>query len=81
MNLQPHSGSPANLEAFGAVLKPHDRIMGLELSHVGLLTHGFYADVNKISDTPITYESMPYHIDPSIGLIDYDGLVKTAPVF
>ena len=80
MNLQPHSGSPANLEAFGAVLKPHYRIMGLDLSDGGL-TQGFYAGGKKISATSITHESMPYHIDPSIGLIDYDGLVKTAPVF
>ena len=81
VNLQPYTGSPANLEAFGAVLKPHDRIMGLDLSHGGHLTHGFYAGGKKISATSITYESISYYIDPSTGLIDYDGLLKTAPVF
>ena len=59
MNVQPYSESPANLEAFGVVLKPHDRIMGLDLSHGGHLTQGFYAGGKKISATSITYESMP----------------------
>ena len=81
VNVQAYSGSPANLEAFGAVLKPHDRIMGLDLSHGGHLTHGFYAGGKKISATSITYESISYYIDPSTGLIDYDGLLKIAPVF
>ena len=74
VNVQPYSGSPANLAAIIALCKPHDRIMGLSLSSGGHLTHGFYSD--KRSDvTAIAnfFESLPYTVGEN-GFIDYDDL-------
>jgi len=47
INVQPLSGSPANFAAYTAVLKPHDRIMGLDLPHGGHLTHGYMTSKKK----------------------------------
>jgi glycine hydroxymethyltransferase len=76
-NVQPYSGSVANLAVYLGLLKPHDRIMGLDLPSGGHLTHGFMTAKKRISGTSVYYESVPYRVDEN-GLIDYDGLEKLA---
>ncbi|KAL0330722.1 UNVERIFIED_CONTAM: Serine hydroxymethyltransferase 3, chloroplastic [Sesamum angustifolium] len=81
VNVQPLSGSPANFEVYTAILRPHDRIMGLDLPHGGHLSHGFMTPKRRVSGTSIYFESMPYRLDESTGLVDYDMLEKTATLF
>ncbi|XP_050206503.1 serine hydroxymethyltransferase 3, chloroplastic [Mercurialis annua] len=81
VNVQPLSGSPANFEVYTALLSPHDRIMGLDLPHGGHLSHGFMTPKRRVSGTSIYFESMPYRLDESTGLVDYDMLEKTATLF
>lgn len=81
VNVQPYSGSPANLAVYTGLIQPHDRIMGLDLPDGGHLTHGFMTQTKKISATSIFFESMPYKVDPETGLINYDKLAETAKLF
>ncbi|XP_026417109.1 serine hydroxymethyltransferase 3, chloroplastic-like, partial [Papaver somniferum] len=82
VNVQPLSGSPANFEVYTALLNPHDRIMvSMDLPHGGHLLHGFMTPKRRVSGTSIYFESMPYRLDESTGLIDYDMLEKTATLF
>ncbi|KAF0991404.1 hypothetical protein HZS_3468 [Henneguya salminicola] len=78
VNVQPYSGSPANFAVYTGLLKPHDRIMGLNLPDGGHLTHGFMSKTKRVSATSIFWESIPYRINPLTGLIDYDELQKLA---
>ena len=80
INVQPYSGSVANLGAYLGILKPHDRIMGLSLSAGGHLTHGHYTEKRKVSATSIIFESLSYGLNKD-GFIDYDDLEKTAKRF
>jgi glycine hydroxymethyltransferase len=78
-NVQPYSGSVANLAVYLGLLKPHDRIMGLDLPSGGHLTHGFMTAKKRISGTSVYYESIPYRVNED-GIIDYDGLERLAEV-
>jgi len=76
--VQAYSGSTANFAVYTALLQPHDRVMGLDLPSGGHLTHGYYTAKKKISATSIFFESFPYKVSPTTGLVDYDGLEATA---
>ncbi len=67
-NVQPYSGSPANLAAYFALLQPGDRVMGLSLPAGGHLTHGA-----RLSFSSVFYESHPYEGGPD-GWLDYDQI-------
>ncbi|MDP2933935.1 MAG: serine hydroxymethyltransferase, partial [bacterium] len=71
-NVQPYSGSPANLAVYLATCQPGDTIMGLNLPDGGHLTHGW-----KVSATAIFYKSVPYHVRED-GRIDMDEVWKLA---
>lgn len=81
VNVQPLSGSPANLYVYSALLKPHERLMGLDLPHGGHLSHGFQTAKKKISAISSYFETLPYKIDPSTGLVDYIDLLKIATLY
>lgn len=80
VNVQPYSGSSANFAAYTSLLKPHDRIMGLDLPSGGHLTHGFFTPKTKVSATSVYFESMPYKIKED-GYIDYQKLEELAFTF
>lgn len=73
VNVQPLSGSPANLAVYGALLNPGDKIMGMDLSHGGHLSHGF-----KVSATGKYYKQVPFGVDEKTEKLDYDALKKLA---
>ncbi len=77
VNVQPYSGSVANMAVYLGLLNPHDRIMGLDLPSGGHLTHGFMTAKRRVSGTSVFYESVPYKVGLD-GLIDYDGMEQLA---
>jgi glycine hydroxymethyltransferase len=72
-NVQPHSGSSANFEAYAAVLEPGDTILGLNLAHGGHLTHGHHLNFSGK-----TYKIVPYGVTRETETIDYDELERIA---
>jgi len=76
VNVQPHSGSQANMAVYVALLEPGDRILSLDLTHGGHLSHGHPANF-----AGKTYEVEQYEIDPETGYIDYEALHEAAESF
>ena len=72
-NVQPHSGSQANAAVYLACLKAGDKIMGLDLSHGGHLTHG-----SPVNFSGIRFETCFYGLEKETGYIDYDQMEETA---
>jgi len=73
VNVQPHSGAQANTAVYFAMLKPGDKIMGMNLSHGGHLTHGSPANISGTY-----FQIIPYGVHPETEQIDYDALEKLA---
>ncbi|KAI9142200.1 serine hydroxymethyltransferase [Paraphysoderma sedebokerense] len=80
-NVQALSGAPANLYVYYALLKPHERIMGLDLPHGGHLSHGYQTDTKKISAVSAYFETFPYRLNEKTGYIDYDRLEENAVLY
>lgn len=72
-NVQPHSGSPANLATYCALAEPGSTIMGLALPHGGHLTHGW-----KVSYTGKFFKSVQYELNPETGQLDYNKIADLA---
>ena len=72
-NVQPHSGSQANVAVYLALLKPGDTILGMDLSHGGHLTHG-----SKASISGKYFNACFYGVDPETETIDYDKVQQRA---
>ena len=72
-NVQPHSGSNANMAVYFTALKPGDKVMGLDLSHGGHLTHG-----HPINFSGKLYNFVGYQVEKDTETINYDKLIETA---
>jgi glycine hydroxymethyltransferase len=73
VNVQPHSGSQANMSVYLTILKPGDTILGMNLSHGGHLTHG-----HPLNFSGKYYRIVPYGVHKDSELIDYDELARLA---
>ncbi|MCL2864287.1 MAG: serine hydroxymethyltransferase, partial [Lachnospiraceae bacterium] len=71
-NVQPHSGAQANMAAMFAILKPGDKVMGMDLNHGGHLTHG-----SPVNMSGTYFEIIPYGVNDQ-GVIDYEALYRLA---
>ncbi len=72
-NVQPHSGSQANMAVYMTLLKPGDTILGMDLAHGGHLTHGA-----KVNFSGKVYHAVYYGLNPETELIDYDQVYRLA---
>jgi glycine hydroxymethyltransferase len=72
-NVQPHSGSQANMAAYAAMLQPGDKVLGMSLADGGHLTHG-----SPVNFSGKLYHFVNYGVDPVTALIDYDQVDKLA---
>ncbi len=76
INVQPHSGTQANQAVYFATLEPGDKILSLDLTHGGHLSHGHPANfVGQL------YDVEQYEVDPETGYLDYEGLAAHAEEF
>jgi glycine hydroxymethyltransferase len=74
-NVQPHSGSQANMAVYFVLVKPGDKVMGMDLSHGGHLTHG-----SPVNFSGKLYNFTQYGINPETEMLDYDMIEKVALV-
>jgi glycine hydroxymethyltransferase len=72
-NVQPHSGSSANMAVLGAVLSPGDTLMGMSLAAGGHLTHG-----HTVNFSGSLYKTVQYGVDPQTGFLNYDDIAQLA---
>jgi glycine hydroxymethyltransferase len=72
-NVQPHSGSQANMAVYMAAMKPGETILGMDLSHGGHLTHG-----SPVNFSGLLFKATSYKLDEETGLINYDTIRETA---
>lgn len=72
-NVQPHSGSQANMAVYLAELKAGDRVLGMDLSHGGHLTHG-----SPVNFSGLLFQAKGYGLDPKTHLLNYDSILQTA---
>ncbi len=72
-NVQPHSGSSANMAVYRALLKPNDKVMGMNLSDGGHLTHG-----HPMSFSGIDYKIVDYRVNSKTEQLDYDEIERIA---
>ena len=72
-NVQPHSGSSANMAVYKALLNPGDKVMGMNLNHGGHLTHGY-----KLNFSGKEYEIISYNVSNETEMIDYDEFEEIA---
>lgn len=73
VNVQPHSGSQANMGVYFSVLEPGDKVLGMNLSHGGHLTHG-----SPVNFSGTMYEFSEYGVDEKDETIDYDAVLEIA---
>jgi glycine hydroxymethyltransferase len=72
-NVQPHSGAQANAAVYLTLMQPGDRVLGMDLSHGGHLTHG-----SKVNFSGLIYESHFYGVNAETGRLDYDTVLEKA---
>ena len=73
VNVQPHSGSQANMAVYFALLEPGDTILGMSLAHGGHLTHG-----SPVNFSGRLYQFVHYGVDADTGMLDYDAIADMA---
>ena len=72
-NVQPHSGSQANMAVFFTFLNPGDKVMGLNLAHGGHLTHG-----SKVNFSGKLYDFISYNVDKDTGRVNFEEVLRIA---
>jgi glycine hydroxymethyltransferase len=73
VNVQPHSGTQANMAVYFSILKPGDKILGMSLSHGGHLSHGV-----QVNFSGMLYKTFFYGVQKKTGMIDYDNVRRLA---